>query len=73
MRRHPTHSRVDLAVVRGHALSVVEVGEGFGRAPGLQVAGHSDGRPHLAAVQGGTRARAQQGAVPLGLGGGGGQ
>lgn len=63
-----THSRVDLAVVCGHAVSMVEVGEGLGGAPGLQVSGHSDRRPHLPAVQRRTRAHAQQRAVPLRLG-----
>lgn len=48
---------------------MVQVGERLGGAPGLQVAGHSDGRPHLPTVQGGTRAQTQQRAVPLGLGG----
>lgn len=64
----PTYSCVDLAIVGGHAVSMVEVGEGFGCAPGLQVPGHSDRRPHLAAVHRGTRAHVQQRAVPLSLG-----
>lgn len=46
-----TDRGVDLAVVRGHAVPVVQVGEGFGGAPGLQVARHPDRRPHLPAVQ----------------------
>lgn len=65
---HRTHSGVDLAIVRGHAVSMVEVGEGFGSPPGLQVSGHPDRRPHLPAVQRGTRAQTQQRAVPLSLG-----
>lgn len=32
----------DLAVIRRHAVPMVQVGEGLGGAPGLQVAGHSD-------------------------------
>lgn len=39
-----------------HALTLVEVREGASRPPGLQVACHSHGRPHL------------QGRVPLALG-----
>lgn len=65
---HRTHCSDDLAVVRGHAVSVVEVGEGLGSSPGLQVTGHPDGRPHLSAVQRGTRAHSQQRAVSLSLG-----
>ncbi len=65
---HCTYSRVDLAIVCGHALSMVEVGEGLGSAPGLQVSGHSDRRPHLPPVQRGTRAHTQQRAVPFSLG-----
>lgn len=66
--RCTTYSCVDLAIVCGHAVSMVEVGEGLGSAPGLQVSGHSDRRPHLPTVQRGTRAHSQQGAVPLSLG-----
>lgn len=58
----------DLAVIRRHAVPMVQVGEGLGGAPGLQVAGHADRRPHLPAVQRGAGAQAQQGAVPLRLG-----
>lgn len=66
-RERFTYSCVDLAVVCGHAVSMVEVGEGLGSAPGLQVPGHSDRRPHLPTVQRGTRAQTQQRAVPLSL------
>lgn len=68
-RRHRacTNSCVDLAIVCGQAVPLVEVGERLGGAPGLQVAGHPDGRPHLAAVQGRTGTQTQQGAVTLGL------
>lgn len=62
-----TNSCVDLAIVCGQAVPLVEVGERLGGAPGLQVAGHPDGRPHLAAIQGRTGTQAQQGAVTLGL------
>lgn len=62
-----TYCCVDLAVVCGQAVPLVEVGEGLGGTPGLQVAGHPDGRPHLAAVQGRTGTQAQQGAVTFGL------
>lgn len=67
-RQLETYSCVDLAIVCGHAVSMVEVGEGFGGAPGLQISGHSDGRPHLSSVQRGTRAHTQQRAVPFSLG-----
>lgn len=63
-----TDCGVDLAVICAHAVSMVQVGERLGGAPGLQVARHSDGRPHLPAVQRGARAQTQQGAVPLALG-----
>lgn len=68
-RRHRacTNSCVDLAIVCGQAVPLVEVGERLGSTPGLQVAGHPDGRPHLAAVQGWTGTQAQQGAVALSL------
>lgn len=66
-QRACTNSCVDLAIVCGQAVPLVEVGERLGRTPGLQVAGHPDGRPHLAAVQGRTGTQAQQGAVTLGL------
>ena len=49
----PAHLAARLAVqhgVRGEAIPVLEVGEGFDRPPGLQVAGHADRRPHLQAV-----------------------
>lgn len=65
--RH-TDRGVDLAVICGHAVSMVQVGERLGGAPGLQVAGHPDRRPHLPAVQRGPRAQTEQRAVPLGLG-----
>lgn len=65
---HCTYSCVDLAIVCGHAVSMVEVSEGLGSAPGLQVSCHSDRRSHLPAVKRGTRAHAQQRAVPLSLG-----
>lgn len=62
-----TNSCVDLAIVCGQAVPLVQVGEGLGGTPGLQVAGHPDRRPHLAAVQGRAGAKAQQGAVTLRL------
>lgn len=67
-RTASAHRGVDLAVVGGHAVPVVEVGEGLGGAPGLQVARHPDRSPHLPPVQGGTGADTQEWAVPLGLG-----
>lgn len=45
-----THRSVDPAVLVGHAVAVVQVGEGLRRSPGLQVAGHPHGRPHLGPV-----------------------
>lgn len=67
LKDRQTYSCVDLAIVCSHAVSMVEVGEGFGGAPGLQISGHSDRRPHLPTVQRGTRAHTQQRAVPLSL------
>ena len=46
-----THRGVDLAVVGGHAVAMVEVGEGLGRPPRLQVPGHPDRSPHLPPIQ----------------------
>lgn len=46
----------DRGLAAAHTLPVVEVGEGPLGAPGLEVAGHAQGGPHL------------QGRVPLGLG-----
>lgn len=46
-----THSRVDLPVLISHAVSVVQVGEGFGCSPGLEIAGHSDRCSHLCSIQ----------------------
>lgn len=42
----------DLAVLRGHAVSVVQVCKGLGRPPGLQVPGHAHRGPHLCSIQG---------------------
>lgn len=63
-----THRGVDFAVVRGHAVSMVEVGEGLGRSPRLQVTGHSNRRPHFPTVQRGSRAHSQQRALSVSLG-----
>lgn len=60
-----TDRGVDLAIIGGHAVPMVQVGERLGGAPGLQVASHSDRRPHLPAVQRRPRAQTQQRAVPL--------
>lgn len=64
---HCTNSCVDLAVICGHTISMVQVGERLGSAPGLKVSSHSDRRPHLPTIQRGTRAQTQQRAVPLSL------
>lgn len=45
-----THGSVDLPVLVSHAVSVVQVGEGLGCSPGLQVAGHPDGGSHLRSI-----------------------
>lgn len=47
---HCTYSCVDLAIVCGHAVSMVEVSEGLGSTPRLQVSRHSDRRSHLPTV-----------------------
>lgn len=41
----------DLAVLCGHAVSVVQVCEGLGCSPGLQVPGHAHGGPHLGSIE----------------------
>lgn len=65
--REHTHRGVDLAVLVGHAVTVVKVGEWLGGPPGLQVAGHPDRGPHLGAVQGVSGPAVQLGAPPLRL------
>ena len=45
----------DLAVLRSHAVSVMQVCKGLGRPPGLQVPGHADRSPHLRSVKGVSR------------------
>lgn len=58
----------DLAVLRSHAVSVVQVCEGLGRPPGLQVPGHADRSPHLRSVKGVSRSEEVLRAPPLSLG-----
>lgn len=58
----------DLAVLGGHAVSVVQVCEGLGRPPGLQVPGHADRSPHLRSVKRVSRSEEVLRAPPLSLG-----
>lgn len=62
------HHGADLAVLRGHAVSVVQVGEGLGRPPRLQVPGHAHGRPHLGSIEGVARSEEMLGTPSLSLG-----
>lgn len=58
----------DLAVLCGHAVSVMQVCKGLGRSPGLQVPGHADGSPHLGSIEGGSRSEEVLGAPSFSLG-----
>lgn len=58
----------DLAVLRSHAVSVMQVCKGLGRPPGLQVPGHADRSPHLRSVKGVSRPKEVLRAPPLSLG-----
>lgn len=52
MEHEGTYRGADLAVLRGHAVSVVQVCKGLGRPPGLQVPGHAHRGPHLGPIKG---------------------
>lgn len=58
---------VDLAVLVGHAVSVVQVGEGFRCPPGLQILSHTHRRSHLCPIENGTRAAVELWAASLSL------
>lgn len=58
----------DLAVLCGHAVSVMQMGEGLGRPPGLQVAGHADRGPHLGSIEGVARSEEVLGTPSFSLG-----
>ena len=58
----------DLAVLRSHAVSVVQVCEGLGCPPGLQVPGHADRSPHLCSIKRVSRSEEVLRAPPLSLG-----
>lgn len=50
--RERAYRGADLAILRGHAVSVVQVGKGLGRPPGLQVPRHAHRGPHFRSIQG---------------------
>lgn len=62
-----THMCVDLAVLVGHAISVVQVGEGLRCPPGLQVLRHAHGRSHLRPIENRTRTAMELRAASLSL------
>lgn len=64
------HHGADLAVLRGHAVPVVQVGEGLGGPPRLQVPRHAHGRPHLGPVERVARSEQVLRAPSLSLGAG---
>lgn len=62
------HRGADLAVLRGHAISVMQVCKGLGCSPGLQVPGHADGSPHLGSIEGVARSEeVRTPSFPLGV------
>lgn len=58
----------DLAVLRGHAVSVMQVSKRLGRPPGFQVPGHADGGPHLGSIEGVARSEEVLGTPSFSLG-----
>lgn len=58
----------DLAILRGHTVSVVQVCKGLGRPPGLQVPGHAHGGPHLGSIEGVARPEEVLGTPSFALG-----
>lgn len=58
----------DLAVLSGHAISVVQMCEWLGCSPGLQVPGHADGCSHLGSIEGVSRSEEMLGTPSLSLG-----